>query len=128
MNVISRTPVSNTNAPDLSLFYTPIVSPANGKLICQVENPDPRSGKALGPYKEGSNDPQWVGPRVSLSCQPNGVLEARPEGADGAYEIVQIDAAGNVTFWPGQSKLGSPLYWSTCYKFLGSVDVPELPK
>jgi hypothetical protein len=119
MNVISRTPVSNTNAPDLSLFYTP---------ICQVENPDPRSGKALGPYKEGSNDPQWVGPRVSLSCQPNGVLEARPEGADGAYEIVQIDAAGNVTFWPGQSKLGSPLYWSTCYKFLGSVDVPELPK
>jgi hypothetical protein len=120
---MSRSTVDH-NVQEFSLRYT-TAAVGNGQTILQVANPDPLTGKALGPYK-ADGQPEFTGEKCTLSCQPDGSLQVRPEGQWAEFEAATIDGAGNVTFWPGQHKIGPQATWGTCYKFLGSVNIPVL--
>jgi hypothetical protein len=131
MNVMARTHVGDATAPELSLRYTTIqvgLGDTKDQTILRVTNPDPASGVALGPFKPDGT-PAYTGAGLTLSCQPDGTLEVRPVGAWAEYEVATIDAAGNVTFWPGQAAphIDIPLaHRSVCYKFLGTLNIPVL--
>jgi hypothetical protein len=123
MNVMSRVTVDKA-VQDFSLRYTP--AKVGAYTILQTANPDPLTGKALGPFLP-NGQPEFTGPKCTVSCQPDGSLQVRGEGQWAEFEAAAIDGSGNVTFWPGQHKVGPQAVWGTCYKFLGSVDIPVLP-
>jgi hypothetical protein len=131
MNAMSRTHCGDANAPELSIRYTTTkvgLGETKDQTILVVSNPDPVNGKTLGPYEQDGITPRFTGDGLTLSCQPNGSLEVRPAGAWAEFEVAQIDAAGNVTYWPGQAFINSPNIpqpqRGTCYKFLGTLNVP----
>jgi hypothetical protein len=133
MDVMARTHVGDANPPELSIRYTTAtVKLGDGRdmTILQTANPDPTNQKTLGPYEADGHTPRFTGAKCTLSCQPNGTLEVRPENAWADFEVVARDAAGNVTFWPGQAYPQSPgipvAERGTCYKFLGALNVPVL--
>jgi hypothetical protein len=131
MNAMSRTHVGDVKLPELSIRYTTAqvaLDPDHKFTICVVSNPDPINGKTLGPYQADGVTPRITGDGLTLSCQPDGSLEVRPAGAWAEFEVVVIDGAGNVTFWPGQAFKNSPNIPTpqrgTCYKFIGTLNIP----
>lgn len=88
--------MSSSAAPQL-LSRAMSVPQADGSITIRIANPLTETYLGLPPA--GTLLPGEQGPNVVLSVQPDGSLQARPAGANGAYEKAKPQAVSGLLVW-----------------------------